>query len=105
MALGITLFAIDITVKYSGTERSIIDGQCLVQQEVSSLLWWSLGHPPWRHDSRDGPLSLREFFNNAAPFATGGVFAAAHEQAPYFGSLLVLAWTFFVPLFYKGAAS
>ncbi len=39
------------------------------------------------------------------PFATGGVFAAAHEQAPYFGSLLVLAWTFFVPIFYKGAAS
>ena len=39
------------------------------------------------------------------PFATGGVFAAAHEQAPYFGSLLVLAWTFFVPIFYKGPAS
>ncbi len=39
------------------------------------------------------------------PFATGGVFAAAHEQAPYFGSLLVLAWTFFVPIFYKGPTS
>jgi len=39
------------------------------------------------------------------PFATGGIFAAAHEQAPYFGSLLVLAWTFFVPIFYKGPTS
>ena len=39
------------------------------------------------------------------PFATGGVFAAAREQAPYFGSLLVLAWTFFVPIFYKGPAN
>jgi hypothetical protein len=39
------------------------------------------------------------------PFATGGVFAAAHEQTPYLGSLLVLAWTFFVPIFYKGTTS
>ncbi len=39
------------------------------------------------------------------PFANGAVFAAAHEQTPYFGSLLVLAWTFFVPIFYKGPAS
>ena len=39
------------------------------------------------------------------PFATGGVFAAVHEQTPYLGSLLVLAWTFFVPIFYKGPAS
>jgi hypothetical protein len=39
------------------------------------------------------------------PFATGGVFAAAHTQTPYLGSLLVLAWTFFVPIFYKGTAS
>ncbi len=36
------------------------------------------------------------------PFASGAVFAAAHAQMPYIGSLLVLAWTFFVPLFYKG---
>jgi hypothetical protein len=39
------------------------------------------------------------------PFASGAVFAAAHEQTPYFGSLLVLAWTFFVPIFYKGPTS
>ncbi len=39
------------------------------------------------------------------PFTTGGIFAAAHEQTPYLGSLLMLAWTFFVPIFYKGAAS
>ena len=39
------------------------------------------------------------------PFTTGGVFAAAHEQTPYVGSLLVLAWTFFVPIFYKGPTS
>ena len=39
------------------------------------------------------------------PFATGGVFAAVHEQTPYLGSLLVLAWTFFVPVFYKGPKS
>ena len=39
------------------------------------------------------------------PFASGGMLAAAREQAPYFGSLLVLAWTFFVPIFYKGPTS
>jgi tetratricopeptide (TPR) repeat protein len=31
------------------------------------------------------------FTLGGGPFAAGGVFAAAHEQAPYFGSLLVLA--------------
>ncbi len=39
------------------------------------------------------------------PFATGGVFAAVHEQTPFLGSLLVLAWTFFAPIFYKGPKS
>jgi hypothetical protein len=45
------------------------------------------------------------FTMGGGPFTTGGVFAAAYEQTPYVGSLLVLAWTFFVPIFYKGAAS
>ena len=45
------------------------------------------------------------FSMGGGPFATGGVFAAAYEQTPYVGSLLVLAWTFFVPIFYKGATS
>jgi len=39
------------------------------------------------------------FTMGGGPFTTGGVFAAAHEQVPYVGSLLVLAWTFFVPIF------
>ena len=39
------------------------------------------------------------------PFASGAPLAAAHESAPYVGSLLVLAWTFFAPIFYKGPAS
>ena len=35
-------------------------------------------------------------------YTLGGPFAAANIYEPYVGSLLVLAWTFFVPLFYKG---
>jgi hypothetical protein len=32
----------------------------------------------------------------------GGPFEAQGLAVPYIGSLLVLAWTFFVPMFYKG---
>jgi hypothetical protein len=36
-------------------------------------------------------------------YTIGGPFAAYNLAVPYIGSLLVLAWTFFVPLFYKGS--
>ena len=35
-------------------------------------------------------------------YSMGGPFAAFNLYVPYIGSLLVLAWTFFVPIFYKG---
>ncbi len=35
-------------------------------------------------------------------YSLGGPFATYGIHVPYLGSLLVLAWTFFVPLFYKG---
>jgi hypothetical protein len=35
-------------------------------------------------------------------YTLGGPFAAYNLAVPYIGSLLVLAWTFFVPIFYKG---
>ena len=35
-------------------------------------------------------------------YTLGGPFAAFKVHVPYIGSLLVLTWTFFVPLFYKG---
>jgi hypothetical protein len=35
-------------------------------------------------------------------YSLGGPFAAYNLYVPYVGSLLVLAWTFFVPIFYKG---
>ena len=37
-------------------------------------------------------------------YSIGGLFAAYGTAVPYIGSLLVLAWTFFVPIFYKGPA-
>lgn len=37
-------------------------------------------------------------------YSLGGPFAAFNLYVPYIGSLLVLAWTFFVPMFYKGPA-
>lgn len=37
-------------------------------------------------------------------YSIGGPFAAYGIATPYIGSLLVLAWTFFVPIFYKGPA-
>jgi hypothetical protein len=36
-------------------------------------------------------------------YTIGGVFAAYGLAQPYIGSLLVLAWTFFVPVFYQGS--
>lgn len=36
-------------------------------------------------------------------YTLGGPFAAYGLYVPYVGSLLVLAWTFFLPLFYKGS--
>ena len=35
-------------------------------------------------------------------YTIGGPFAAYHMAIPYIGSLLVLAWTVAVPIFYKG---
>ena len=35
-------------------------------------------------------------------YAMGGVFAAYNLQVPWVGSLAVLAYTFFVPMFYRG---
>ena len=35
-------------------------------------------------------------------YSLGGPFAVFNLYVPYIGSLLVLAWTFFVPTFYKG---
>ncbi|MGE5141397.1 MAG: hypothetical protein ACM3JD_18160 [Rudaea sp.] len=35
-------------------------------------------------------------------YSIGGPFAAYSLAVPYIGSLLVLAWTFFVPIFYRG---
>jgi hypothetical protein len=37
-------------------------------------------------------------------YSLGGPFAAYGIADPIIGSLLVLAWTFFVPIFYKGPA-
>jgi hypothetical protein len=36
-------------------------------------------------------------------YSIGGPFAAYNLAVPYIGSLLVLAWTFFVPIFYRGS--
>jgi hypothetical protein len=36
-------------------------------------------------------------------YSLGGVFKAFHLYVSYIGSLLILAWTFFIPLFYKGS--
>ena len=38
-------------------------------------------------------------------YQMGGPFEAVGIAVPYIGSLLMLAWTFFVPLFYKGPAA
>ena len=35
-------------------------------------------------------------------YSLGGVFELYDLHVPYIGSLLVLAWTFFVPIIYKG---
>jgi len=35
-------------------------------------------------------------------YTLGGPFTAINLYVPYLGSLMVLAWTFFVPMFYKG---
>jgi hypothetical protein len=37
-------------------------------------------------------------------YSIGGPFTAYNVAVPYIGSLLVLAWTFFVPLLYRGSA-
>lgn len=37
-------------------------------------------------------------------YSLGGPFVAWNLHVPWVGSLLVLTWTFFVPLFYKGPA-
>jgi hypothetical protein len=35
-------------------------------------------------------------------YTLGGAFIAYNLEVPYIGSLVVLAWTFFVPIFYQG---
>ncbi len=54
--------------------------------------------PDWVHVAISSVAFVIWVYSIGGPFATYGV------NVPYIGSLLVLAWTFFVPIFYKGPA-
>lgn len=54
--------------------------------------------PDWVHVAISSVAFVIWLYSIGGPFATYGV------NVPYIGSLLVLAWTFFVPIFYKGPA-
>lgn len=49
-----------------------------------------------------GPVAISSIAFLIWVYTLGGPFAAFNLAVPYIGSLLVLAWTFFVPIFYKG---
>jgi len=51
-----------------------------------------------------GPVMISSVAFLIWVYTLGGPFAAFNLAVPYIGSLLVLAWTFFVPIFYKGPA-
>lgn len=55
--------------------------------------------PDWRH------VGISTVSYVIWVYTLGGPFAAYNLAVPYIGSLLVLAWTFFVPIFYKGPSS
>lgn len=52
--------------------------------------------PDWTHVAISCVAFLIWVYTLGGPFEVWGV------SVPYIGSLLVLAWTFFVPIFYKG---
>jgi hypothetical protein len=54
--------------------------------------------PDWIH------VAISSFAFVLWVYTIGGPFAAYGLAVPYIGSLLVLAWTFFVPIFYHGPA-
>jgi hypothetical protein len=54
--------------------------------------------PDWVHVGISSVAFVIWLYSIGGPFGTYGV------NVPYIGSLLVLAWTFFVPIFYKGPA-
>ena len=54
--------------------------------------------PDWVH------VGISEMAYLVWLYSMGGPFAAYGLHVPYLGSLLVLAWTFFLPFVYKGPA-
>lgn len=72
---------------------------------VIALRIWGTADP-----QRDQPTDWAHVAISAIAFVLwvytlGGPFSLYHVHIGYLGSLLVLAWTFFVPLFYKGPAN
>jgi hypothetical protein len=49
-----------------------------------------------------GPIAVSSVAFVIWVYTLGGPFAAFKLHVPYIGSLLVLTWTFFVPVIYKG---
>jgi hypothetical protein len=49
-----------------------------------------------------GPVLISSIAFLIWVYTLGGPFVVFNLHVPYIGSLLVLAWTFFVPIFYKG---
>ena len=52
--------------------------------------------PDWIHVAVSGVAFLIWVYTLGGPFAVFGLYA------PFVGSLLVIAWTYFLPIFYKG---
>jgi len=55
--------------------------------------------PDWKHVGISSVSFVIWLYTIGGPFAA---FNPVVPYVPYIGSLLVLAWTFFVPFFYKG---
>lgn len=55
--------------------------------------------PDWVHVSISSVAFVIWVYTLGEPFATWGL------SVPYVGSLLVLAWTFFVPILYRGPSA
>ncbi len=49
-----------------------------------------------------GPVAISSVAFVIWVYSLGGPFAAFGLSAPWIGSLMILVWTFFLPIFYKG---
>jgi hypothetical protein len=98
--VGLYLVGSGIIPTDEGIVQVIWTVVCLIG--VVLIRAYGTADPTNNQPSQWGPVLIASVAFIIWVYTLGGPFATFNLHVPYIGSLLILAWTFFVPFFYKG---